>query len=404
MATNDYILTLVGINHKTSSISQREQLIIEKKKIPEVLKRIYSYDGVESVVILSTCNRFEFYLVIDKNLNLFNIIGKLYFDFLNIDIYCTKELFYIKKGNEVVNHLYRVISGLESLVLGEYQIQGQVKDAYSMACEYKTVEKVIHKLFHAAFRTGKKVRTETFFGKTQQSVSSSAVKILTDEFSIDASISIIGVNENTKIIAESLKKSGYNNLKFVNRTYYKAEMLANQFNGEAYRLSDIELVLKSSDAICTCTGAQSYIISSTMLNKLASIGKGPCLLLDLAIPRDVEINELPKTIKYYDLQSIQNILQKHKSVLESEIPKAERIISDEEQLFLAWTNNQISDLLSPYSEKFELIRQQVIQENSPYFTDSDYEKVDKISRQLLHRLQSTFVKILLKEENKTQEH
>lgn len=401
MINNNYKLALVGISHRTSAIDERERFVIERKEIPDALKGISSYEGVESVVILSTCNRFEIYLLVEAKINPFNLIGKFYLEKYNIDIYDSRKFFYVKQDDDVIEHLFRVISGLDSLVLGEYQIQGQVKDAYSLSCQYKTVSGIMHKLFHSAFRAGKKVRTETSFGKAQQSVSGSTLKILTDLLDKSSTISLIGVNENIKILAEGLLKAGYKNLNFINRTYYKAEMLASQYNCRAYSLDDLEKVIAQSDALCSATGATNYIVKSSLLNKLFMLDKCPKIIIDLAIPRDIEIDDLDKKIKYYDLGAIQKIIEKQKSELEAEIPLAEKIIKDEYDLFKAWSNNQINDILTPYSEKFELIRQQVIQENSPYFTQSDFEKVDKISRQLLHRLQSVFVKILLKEDSKS---
>ncbi len=399
MIDENHILALVGISHRTSAIDEREQFVLSRKEIPNALKSILSYEGVESVVILSTCNRFEIYLLIEHKINPFNLVGKFYLENYNIDIYNSKNHFYTIVGDNVVKHLFRVISGLDSLVLGEYQIQGQVKDAYSLSCQYKTVTGIMHKLFHSAFRTGKKVRNETSFGKAQHSVSRSTIKILSGLLNKDASISFIGVNENIKILAEGLFKNGYKNLNFINRTYYKAEMLATQYNGKAYSMNDLENVLANTDALCSSTGAPDYIVKSSLLNKLFEIDKCPKIIMDLAIPRDIEIGDLEKKVKYYDLGAIQKIIEKQKSTLESEIPIAEKIINDEFDLFKAWSDNQISDILAPYIEKFELIRQQVIQENSPYFTNSDFEKIDKISRQLLHRLQSVFIKILLKEDS-----
>jgi glutamyl-tRNA reductase len=395
MANWESILYIVGINHKTSSVNQRESFQLSRKDIAESLEIIHGYDGVDGVAILSTCNRMEIYLVIQPQIDAYEIVKRFYFENKYIDIEEYKHYFYQLNGINATRHLFRVISGLESLVLGEYQIQGQLKEAYSKACEVKSVDKILHKLFHAAFRAGKNVRSKTCFGACKQSLSGVAAQVIIDNLNVSETIAIIGVNENTKIMAEALSKAGFYNFIFANRTFYKAEIMANDFGGRAENLSNLYKILFESQAVFSCTGAPGYIISSDLLKHLAVQERCPEVIIDMAVPRDIDTDGLPQEIKVYNINNLKDYLDKERENLLVDIPEAERIIEDEVSLFQAWSETQGNDLINPYAEKFELIRQQLLEENREQFSDQSFDQVNRMSKHLVHRMQSIFMRILL---------
>ncbi len=388
-------IALIGINHKSAEVDIREKFQINKKEILRSLREISLYDDVESVIIVSTCNRLEFYFVIPAKKDVYPVVKKFYQDNYEIDIDDYDDYFYTKTGKDVTNHLFRVISGIDSLVLGEYQIQGQVKEAYSLACKAETVETVMHKLFHAAFRTGKRVRSETTMGSAKQSVSGVASEILMENITHDDTVALIGVNENTKIIAQKLKSNGYSKLIFANRTHYKAEMMAESFGGEAMDLKDANDMLKKADAIFTSTGAPGYIITADQIKKCSDSANCPRLIIDMAVPRDIETDGLPEKVKVYDISSLEEHLEKYRKEAMMDLPLAEKIVANEARIFQAWSETQHNQLINPYAEKFEMIRQQVIEENRGQQTPQTIEEMDKMSRQLVHRLQSTFIRALV---------
>ncbi|MCX7735550.1 MAG: glutamyl-tRNA reductase [Candidatus Kapabacteria bacterium] len=389
-------LYIFGINQKTSLTHEREVFQLNRKEIPKALKTIKEYDGVEAVLILNTCNRVEFYLLLADNITPEEIIRKYYFEEKQI-IFEGREHLFISLANEkATEHLFRVISGLESLVLGEYQIQGQVKEAYSIACEVKTLEKIMHKLFHAAFRCGKAVRNNTSLGEGKQSVSGVASKIIIDKLNKTDKIAIIGVNENTKIMASELKANNFYNLIFVNRTLYKAEILAEEYGGIASPLSNIENILTECKAIFSSTGSPDYIVTNEILQRLIAQGKCPNLIIDMAIPRDIETRNLPEEIEVYDLGRLNGYLERQNLERMKDFPKAEKIIEDEVRLFQTWADNSDNELLQPIAEKIELVRQNLINEYENQFSDQSKAKVDKITRQLIHRIQPILINALLK--------
>ena len=254
MENKETKIALVGMNHINSSVEDREQFQINRKDIPDFLNSLSSRKDVEAVEILCTCNRLEFYMIIDKNADASKIVRKIYAEKNYHNASNLKKLLYSYVGVDVTRHLFKVACGLDSMVLGEYQIQGQLKEAYSIACQVKTVDKILHKLMHAAFRVGKKVRNDTTLGEGKQSVSGVASKILIENLKQNETIAIIGVNENSKIMAQELTRNGFNNLVFVNRTLYKAEMMAEQWGGRAASLDMLEKILFDANAVFSSTG------------------------------------------------------------------------------------------------------------------------------------------------------
>ncbi len=396
-------LIVFGMNHRTAPVAIREKYQISRREIPSALKYICSFEGIEAVLILATCNRLEFYITINRKIDVRGLVNS-YFAVEKLIKEPCKDCFYSFDGDEAVKHLFRVIAGLDSVVLGEYQIQGQVKEAYSIACEANSLDKVMHKLVHAAFRLGKKVRNNTSLGHGKQSVSGVASQLMADKLDKGSVVTIIGVNENSKIVAENLIKTGINKFIFVNRTEFKAQMMAEKYGGQSDSLDNLEYALTMSDAVFTSTGADDYIISSNLLQKLALMDNAPGLIVDMAIPRDTDTSELPEHTKYYDLENIKHHLkdieQEH---LKNAVPEAEKIIEDELRLFHEWQESLTDDIMGDYSEKFEKIRQQLLEEYRGQFGDHSIEKLDKLTKSLLHRTKSTFVKILVKNRDATRE-
>jgi glutamyl-tRNA reductase len=189
-------LVVIGISHKTSILAAREKFQINKKDMPGALLSIVSIIGVEGVVIISTCNRLEFYLTINSEVEPLSIINHFYRRKRIIKTPVNEKLFYLCNGISAAKHLFKVTAGLDSMLIGEYQIQGQVKDAYSIACSQNTADKILHKLFHSAFRVGKAVRTKTQFGSCNQTLSGVAFKIIEEKLKKEDAITIVGVNQS----------------------------------------------------------------------------------------------------------------------------------------------------------------------------------------------------------------
>ena len=388
------IVSVVGLNYKTASVKDLEEFQLPRKHSDKFLQLFASQVGNEGVVFLSTCNRNEIYFTHHKSINPKDLVLNFYKEFLGKNPKGKEKLFYHYSGSKAIEHLFRVISGLDSLVLGEYQIQGQVKEAYSIACQAKTVDKILHKLFHSAFRCGKKIRNSTSIGRGKFSVSGVATEIVLQNLKPETTLLVIGVNENTTILASELKKANFSNFIFANRTLHKAQALADEFGGKAIPLSEITNILPKVPIVFSSTSAPNYIVSADIIrNSFEQMGN-PRLIIDLAIPRDIETDGLPTEIAYYDIEKIRDYLEKqNKSKLE-DLPLCEKIIEQEVELFLSWQESSDDDILGPFAEKFEKIRLELLEEYKNLFRPSEFEKLDKLTRQLLHRSKSIFINVL----------
>lgn len=387
-------ISVIGVSYRTATIEEFELLQIPRKDIFKLLQTFKERRGVEGIVLLSTCNRLEFYVSHSLNVEPQNKLFDIYSQYRNLDISSFQNLFYVKSGQDAIKHLLYVISGLDSLVIGEYQIQGQVKEAYSIACQARTVDKALHKLFHSAFRCGKEVRTATSLGKGRQSVSGLAARILQESITDNSWVTVVGVNENSKIIATELKKKGFSNFFFVNRTLHKAQALAEEYGGVAYSLESIAEILPKTDILFTSTSAPGTIIPSNFVKDSYSLARKPTIIIDLAVPRDVDTNGLPSEVLCYNIETLKQHLERENSLKLGDLPLCEKIIEQELNAFLVWKESAKDDIFEPYAEKFEHIRSQLLEEYSNILPAETMEKVDKITRQLLHRTKSLFVSIL----------
>ena len=395
MSNEIFQLVVVGINYKTSTISDREIFQINKKEISDALNFLQSKEEVEGAVIVSTCNRLEFYLVLKQDANPFNIINDFYIEKRRVQAKERQHLFYIYSGTAVAKHLFKVITGLDSMLLGEYQVQGQIKEAYSLACSQKSADKILHKLFHTAFRVGKTVRSKTKIGSGKQSLSGVAFQIIKEKLKREDVITIVGVNQNTKIIAELLSNCGFSHLIFVNRTLYKAEELAEKYNGLAFSLDRIQEPLISSKCVFTCTGSANYILTSDVINAAYNKSHCPCLLIDMAVPRDINTDRINKEIEIIDLEGLKKYLEVQQTNIEVDIPLAQKIISDEANIFEVWNENQNDDYLRAFAEKAESVRLQLLDETKLQVSEEEMQLLDKFSRSLLHRMKSTIIQTVL---------
>jgi glutamyl-tRNA reductase len=382
-------LFVVGINYKTSTVSEREIFQINRKEISSALNYFNSRKEGEGTVIVSTCNRLEFYLTLKKDAQPFTIVNDFFFEKKKISIKQKQNLFYIYSGSEVASHLFKVITGLDSMLLGEYQVQGQIKEAYSLACSQKSADKILHKLFHTAFRVGKNVRSKTKIGSGKQSLSGVAFHIIKEKIKKEDVITIVGVNQSTKIIAEMLHNHGFTHLIFVNRTLYKAEELAEKYNGLAFDLDNLHEPLITSKCIFTCTGSTNNIFTSDMINYSFSKSRNPYLIVDMAVPRDVNVEGINEAIEIIDLEELKKYLSEQKSEIEIDIPFAQKIISDEVKIFEVWNDSQKDEYLESFAEKAEKIRLHLLEETKLQISEDEFPLLDKFSRSLLHRLKST---------------
>jgi glutamyl-tRNA reductase len=389
-----WYLAVCGINHKSASISERAPLALGHEDFAQAHLELMNFENVYEAVAVSTCNRVEYYLVLDREIEPFSVIRHFYINFRKLDISELEEKFYIKKELLAVEHLFGVVGGLDSMVLGESQIFGQIKESYSSACAIKTAGKIIHHMFHQAFRTGKIVRTHTELTGGVSSVSGAAVKMLKEKINGNKELPIlfIGANQMIHLAASSLHKSGYRKFTFVNRTESKAIELAEKYGGQGYSLTEVGNLLNDIDVIITCTGATEPILDESDLKPVIEANPDKKLLvMDMAIPRDVaEVDSFSERLRIFDLEDVDKFLKSNQRKRAEAIPTAEKIIDRKLSEFGHWYEHAQSEPLTVRVEyALERIRKEEIAEIAKYLDPETTKKIENFSTRLIQRLLTT---------------
>jgi len=334
---------LLGLNHKTAPVEIREKLAMSKPQLKAKASQLQKLKGINGAVVLSTCNRTEFYIATKEA----NLGKKSLLDFVSYYGNCPVELLekyiYLKECHDAVHHLFRVSAGLDSMILGETQILGQVQDAYEYALEFKISNNVLNTLFQNAISVGKRVRTETFIDRHAVSVSSAAVELAKQIFGelTGRSVLILGAGETSELTARHLVANGVSTVIVANRTFERAKLLAEEFGGKAIRLDNFSDYLFKADIVISCTAAPKYIVESKHLLPFINERKNkPILFIDIAVPRDInpDVCNLAN-VSLYDVDDLQNVVQQNMAERKKEAIKAELIINNELTKFFQWLDS-----------------------------------------------------------------
>lgn len=352
-------IVLVGLNHRTAPVEVRERLAFPADKIGHALREMTGSSVIEEGVILSTCNRVELCaLAEDAYLGVEAIRA---FVSSHHDIPAEKlapHLFHYV-DEDAVRHLFRVASALDSMVLGEPQILGQVKDAYGYAAENGSIGPILDKFYNRAFSVAKRVRTETKIASSAVSISYAGVELAKKIFGHleDKTVMLIGAGEMCELAAKHLVNAGVKGILVTNRTFERAVKLAEDFNGTAIRFEELTTHLRSADIILSSTGAQHFILHRAEVEEVLKIRRNrPMFFIDMAVPRDIDpaINEIDN-VYVYDIDDLNNVIETNIEERQKEGALAEEIVVAEVAVFRKWLELQavtptIADLRRKYEE------------------------------------------------------
>jgi len=327
---------LIGVNHKTAPVEVRERLAIPESKLPEALRRFTQHPGVDEGLIVSTCNRVEL-LARCKNggADLRGFLG----EYFQMDRSLMDPHLYEYREQDAVRHVFRVTSSLDSMVIGEAQILGQVKEAYATARAVGAVNSQLDQLLTRAFAVAKRVRTETAVGSSAVSVASVAVELAKKIFGslTGKTVYLVGAGKMTELAARHLLAHGASSIFVANRTYDRAIGLAQKFNGQAIEFSRLYETCDRADIVITSTGAPHAIFRREHGELFLSRRKNrPMFFIDIAVPRDVdaEMNKLDG-IFVYDIDDLQQAVASHVADRKKEAERADAIVNDEVARFQA---------------------------------------------------------------------
>ncbi|HBQ28722.1 MAG TPA: glutamyl-tRNA reductase [Desulfotomaculum sp.] len=389
-------IVAVGINHRTAPVEIREKLSTTPNSIPESCLSLYNYQGIEGCVILSTCNRTEIYVATRE----LNQGLKATRDFLKdksgINATEIKNFTYTYTLYDAIRHLFRVAAGLDSMLLGETEILGQVKMAYQQAFDAGTVNRVLNVLFQKALAVGKKVRQKTGIDQNAVSISYAAVELARQNLKNLAgkAVLLIGAGKMSTLTAGYLKTNKATKVYITNRSYAKAVELAGQLGGQAIKFTQVYHHLKEIDIIISCTAAPHYVIHyQQMADALRQQEERQFILIDIAVPRDIEpaVATLPG-VSLYDIDDLQNVVDANLEVRKKAAAAAEVIIEEELNRFMRWLGTQFMvPTIVFLKQKGEEIKQKALQQalrSLPDLSEQEHQVLVKlantIANQLLH--------------------
>ncbi|RTZ14062.1 glutamyl-tRNA reductase [Vibrio aquaticus] len=386
-------LLAIGINHNTASVELREKVAFGPEKLPEALKQLGENPVVNGSVVVSTCNRTEIYCDV-KGGSKTKIVEWLS-QFHQVSPEDLKPSLYVHEEQAAIRHLMRVSCGLDSLVLGEPQILGQVKQAYSDSREHKAVDSAIEKLFQKAFSVAKRVRTETDIGGNAVSVAYAACTLAKHIFeSLEQStVLLVGAGETIELVAKHLAANGCTKMIVANRTKERALPLAEQFGAEIIGLPEIPEHLPRADIVISSTASPLPIIGKGMVESALKARRfQPMLLVDIAVPRDIEsqVGELNDAY-LYTVDDLQSIIDNNIEQRKVEAIQAEAIVTEESAAFMSWMRSlQAVDSIREYRQTANDIREDLLAKSlQSLAAGADAEKVllelsNKLTNKLIH--------------------
>jgi glutamyl-tRNA reductase len=357
-------LLAVGINYNTAPVSIRERLAFPAEILGSSLLELWKLKDISEAAILSTCNRTEFYCksTTANKQTLIDWVAKS----RNINPAEFTPYLYCHTDSQLIRHMFRVACGLDSMILGEPQILGQMKTAYQTAYEAGTLGKQLGKLFQHTFSAAKKVRTDTAIGSSPVSVAFAAVQLaqqIFDKLSEQTAL-LIGAGETIELAARHLSQQGIGRIIVANRTYDKAHTLASQFNGYAIALSELPTHLAEADIVISSTASQLPILGKGRVESAIKKRKHkPIFMVDLAVPRDIEAEvEQLSDVYLYTIDDLQNTIDQNMNSRRQAAEQAEEIIDTQVGYFLAWLRSQgAQSTIRDYRSQAERTRDEALQ-------------------------------------------
>lgn len=359
-------IIVVGLNHRTADIEMRERFAFPGEKLAEGLKELLSIEEIREGIILSTCNRVEVYCVIFDPADGEREIKTFLSDFHNVPLEKLELILYTYKKEDAVRHVFRVASSLDSMVLGEPQILGQIKDAYSKSLVLNTTGVILNRLIKKAISVAKKVRTETRIGENAVSISYVAVELakkIFEDIHVRTSM-LLGAGDMAELAARHLLKSGVKGITVANRTYERAVELAAELKGTAVKWEDFLKEMLYTDIVICSTGASGYVFTDEQARRLMKERRHkPIFIIDISVPRNIDpaVNEIDN-IYLYNIDDLQDIVDSNILERRKEAEAAEGIVGKAVESFLAWEKSlEAVPTIVEIKERMEVIRKEELE-------------------------------------------
>ncbi|MFH1155048.1 MAG: glutamyl-tRNA reductase [Pseudomonadota bacterium] len=386
-------ITLIGVNHKTAPVELRETLAFNREETAIFLKTLQARDEIREAMLFSTCNRTEILFVPDNDLADF-VVKELLADFKGVPVTRFENALYTHSNDAAVHHLFRVASSLDSMIVGEPQILGQVKEAYRTTVASHTSGVILNRLLHKAFSIAKRVRRETGIGDNAVSISYAAIELASKIFSDLAtrSVLLLGAGDMAEIAVEHLISHGVKSITVANRTFSKAVTLAERFQGRAVKFEERETMLSDVDIIISSTGATGHVLTAAQVRQALKYRKNkPLFFIDIAVPRDIdpEVNKLGNAY-LYDIDDLQDIVNDNLKERSREAVKGERLVEEAVIKFRKWLDTlELVPTIIGIKEKITAITEQETEKTLSglkHLSPQDMDAIRRMSQAITNKV------------------
>ena len=384
-------LIVIGWSHKNAPVEFRDKLFLSKDEIQGLVKEAVQKDFIQEVTILSTCNRTEFYFVSANTSPLISWVKEWYNDNLKRDIDFLQCEPYTHQGNETIKQLFRVASGMESMMLGENQILSQVKTAHEHLLMSSGKTPSLNQLFRDAVSCGKAVRTDTDLCRGAVSISLAAVELAKRIYSSfqKQKILLVGAGESAELTAKHFQENGATQFIIVNRSEERGKRLAEKFSAEYAKLSEIPELLKQVDIVVAATHSKEYLITINQVNQALNARQYKNLLMiDISTPRniDTEIHKIQEVF-LYDIDHLEDVISENLGKRKGEIPSAEQIIQEHSKKFISWFKSlEVKPTISLLTQYYEKIRLEELHRYEHKVSEDEKNAMSKLSKGLVRKL------------------
>lgn len=395
-------LGLIGISHKTAPVEIREKVALSEDEQKVAIKHMVENLKVDGCMVLSTCNRTEIYVSNDNIASTLEQIRSWLNEFKKCTEYNDQEITYELNDTNVVEHFFKVLSGLDSQIIGEQQITGQVKDSYDLTHQLQGTDALINKLFNFAMQAKKKVHNETFLTDGTVSISFAGVELARKIFSdlSDKNVLMIGAGKTAELAAYHFQENGVKNINVVNRTFSRAEELAEKLNGNAYTLDQLSEVLLETDIVISATSSEEYVVTSELIKPISKKRHHrPIFLIDLAIPRDIDpdIDKIDGVF-LYNLDDLHEIVKANLEKRKKEIPKSLKIVNEFVMEFRKWVSmNSMTTVVGKLKKKLDVLRLNEMDRLKAKLPQNGYQaEINNLTESIINKVVRQHVKSLKK--------
>lgn len=387
-------ILVVSVNYRTAPVEFREKLTFQAAELEQAMTTLQNQKSVLENVIVSTCNRTEIYAVVDQLHTGRYYIKKFLADWFQLEIEEVAPYLTIFEQDGAIDHLFRVTCGLDSMVVGETQILGQIKDSFLEAQQVKATGTIFNELFKQVVTLAKRAHSETTIGESAMSVSYAAVELGKKIFGelTDCHVLILGAGKMGELALQNLYGSGARKVTVMNRTLSKAEVMAEKYMGHAKPLSELQCALLEADILISSTGASEYVITKEMMTKVERMRSGrPLFMVDIAVPRDIDpaIDELEGSF-LYDIDDLQGVVEANRAERLKEAEKIQFMIEEEIVLFKTWLSTLgVVPLISALRDKALAIQSETmesLERKIPNLSDRERKVISKHTKSIINQL------------------